>query len=65
VVLLAVLIVFALAVLAGAVGLFVTTLHWLLWLALVLFIAGLSFGLAKRAFTRGYRRTRRNTGPTG
>ena len=62
-VLLAVLVVFAVAVLAGAVGLFVTTLHWLLWVALVLFIIGLALGLGKRAFTRGYRQAAPRTAP--
>jgi hypothetical protein len=64
VILLAVLVVCVIGIALGAVGLLVHTLHWLLFLGLIVFVAGLALGLAKRVFQQGWRRGRRTT-PNG
>lgn len=43
----------------GGVGLFVKGLIWLFWIALILFIIGLVFGLMGDSFGGGWRTGRR------
>ncbi len=47
------------SLIAGGIGLAVHALLWLFWVALIIFIVGLVFGLVARVFTSGKNSTNR------
>ena len=50
-------VVLIICLIAGGFGLAVHALIWLFWVALVIFIIGLVFGVVTKAFTRGKKTT--------
>jgi hypothetical protein len=41
------------AIIAGGLGFAIHTLHWLLWIAIVVFILGVTYGFFSKLFVRG------------